>query len=362
MAQAEKSAQLSLLQRATIPAALLVWAVIASMDWLTTYEIYFSAMYLALVLVVAWSHGLKWALLFSVFSAANQVAIGLIDGNQFSSPVYFAIDISNWFIAYLIAGWMCARIRALHDRLEVRSEDLELRIKTRTAELEAANADLATFTYTAAHDLRTPLRAINSFSAILLQKNEGRLDEFSAGYLGRIQSSGEQMSAVIEGLLALIRESHQRVAMQEVDLSALAENVVATLACAHPERKVSVTILAGMRAFGDAEAMRIVMENLIGNAWKFTAKTRIAKIDVGMSDSNGRRYYFVRDNGAGFDARYAHKLFKPFQRLHHSDEFEGSGIGLARVKRIIQRHHGDIALQGEPGVGATASFSLGSGS
>jgi light-regulated signal transduction histidine kinase (bacteriophytochrome) len=203
------------------------------------------------------------------------------------------------------------------------------------------------------------LRAINSFSAILLQKNEGRIDEFSVGYLSRIQNSSEHMSAVIEGLLALIKESHQRVSMCEVDLSALAREVVAALMNADPQRKVSVTILDGMHTFSDPQALRIVLENLIGNAWKFTSKTAIAKIDVGMAECAGQRKFYIRDNGAGFEEKYAHKLFKPFQRLHHVDEFVGSGVGLARVKRIIQRHHGEISLHGEPGVGATATFSIG---
>jgi hypothetical protein len=144
-----------LLERVTIPVAALIWAAIASLDWWTTYEIYLSALYLVLLLVVAWNHGLKWVILFSIISMANQVAIGIFDGHPFSSPVFFAIDIANWFMAYLIAGWMCSRIRQLHDRLEDRSEDLEMRIVARTAELAAANADMATFAYTAAHDLRT---------------------------------------------------------------------------------------------------------------------------------------------------------------------------------------------------------------
>jgi len=262
-------------------------------------------------------------------------------------------------VAYLCAGWMCVRLRDLYARVEVRAEELEQMVRQRTAALERANDDLALFSYTAAHDLRTPLRAINSFSAMILEKNVDHLDQFSVSYLSRIKSAGERMSSVIEGLLALIREAKHDVAMEPIDLSAMAERIVTGLVAAHPNRSVEVLVHPGLRAVGDADSIQIVLENLIDNAWKFTGNTVTAKIEIGAERIDGRSRFYVRDNGAGFDMNYSHKLFAPFQRLHHAFEFEGAGIGLARVQRIIQRHRGEISLHSDIGRGTTAYFSLG---
>ena len=176
---------------------------------------------------------------------------------------------------------MCVRIRALNDRLTVRADELDRLVRERTAELVAANNNLASVSYTAAHDLRTPLRAINSFSAIVLEKNDGRLDQFSVGYLRCIKTAGEHMSAVIEGLLDLIRESRLDIVRVDLDLSAMAQDCLDRLAAAQPQRQRATVVQPGMRVCADAALLRVVIENLIGNAWKFSARTAAAEIEIG---------------------------------------------------------------------------------
>jgi PAS domain S-box-containing protein len=237
--------------------------------------------------------------------------------------------------------------------------ELEMRVTVRTAELETANKQLASFSYTVAHDLRTPLRAINGFSAMVLQANEGKLTEASVGHLKRILAGSVRMGELIDDLLDLTRVSNQQIRRHHIDLSALAASAMASLSEAHPERKIGLSIQPGMNAYADAGLMRIVLDNLIGNAWKFTAKTAAPTIQIGSEERDGEMVYYVRDNGAGFDMAYKHKLFAPFQRLHHIHEFQGTGIGLATVKNIIARHGGRIWLDSAVNAGTTAFFTLG---
>jgi PAS domain S-box-containing protein len=236
---------------------------------------------------------------------------------------------------------------------------LEARVAGRTAELEAANKQLASFSYTVAHDLRTPLRAINGFSALVLETNQDKLSEASVGHLKRIHAGSVRMGDLIDDLLELTRLSRQEIRRHHINLSELAAAVAASLADAYPDRRVSVTIKPGLHAYADAGLMRIVLENLVGNAWKFTARADAPKIDVGAETRDGKTAFYVRDNGAGFDMQYAHKLFAPFQRLHHAQDFEGTGIGLATVKNIVQRHGGDIWLDSAVQQGTTAFFTIG---
>jgi len=237
--------------------------------------------------------------------------------------------------------------------------ELETRIANRTAELEAANRELETFSYSVAHDLRAPLRAINGYSALVLDVNEAKLDQASVDNLKRVRAASERMGEVINDLLDLTRLSRQEMQWRNFDLSELAASVAASLTDAHPQRDVPVTIQPGLNINGDSGLMRVVLENLIGNAWKFTAKTGAARIEIGTGQRDGQTVYYVRDNGAGFDMKYADKLFTPFQRLHRSDEFEGTGIGLATVKKIIQRHGGKIWIESAIDVGTTVFFTIG---
>jgi PAS domain S-box-containing protein len=223
---------------------------------------------------------------------------------------------------------------------------------------EAANRELESFSYSVAHDLRAPLRAIEGFSQALLEDHGPALDPTGQDYLARIRAAARRMSGLIDDLLALSRVSRAELRREHVDLSALARAAVTTLETADPARRVDVTIAPGLAAVGDPKLLAIVLDNLIGNAWKFTQRTDPARIEVAARDQDGRRVYFVRDNGAGFDQAYADKLFGVFQRLHSAADFPGTGIGLATVKRIIERHGGRVWAEGVAGQGATFSFTL----
>jgi signal transduction histidine kinase len=234
----------------------------------------------------------------------------------------------------------------------------EASLSRRTEQLEAINRELETFSYSVAHDLRAPLRAINGFSDALLEDCPDGLDETAKDYLSRILKASRRMSELIDDLLKLSRLNSSGMDPGKVDLSALVREVVSELDKSRPGRRVSFHIAEGIKGMGDARLMRVVFENLLGNAWKFTAKTSPARIEFGTLKDGEKTVYFVRDNGAGFDMRYAGKLFSPFQRLHTSEEFPGSGIGLATARRIIHLHRGKIWAEGTPSRGATVFFTL----
>jgi len=248
--------------------------------------------------------------------------------------------------------------RQTEEELRRLNSDLEDTIQARTAELVAANTELEAFNYSVSHDLRAPLAAINGFSSIVLKKSEGQLDEASRGLLKRVLINAERMSRLIDDLLSLARASRQPMQTCECDLSELALSVVDNLRQADVGRKVDVSITPGLRVHADPGLMRILLENLIGNAWKFTAHTAQPCIVIGSERHEGETAYFVRDNGAGFDMAHAARLFTPFQRMHRLDEFEGSGIGLSIVQRIVGRHQGRIWAEATPGEGATLRFTL----
>ena len=245
------------------------------------------------------------------------------------------------------------------EQLEQMNVDLEMRVARRTAELEAANEELNSFSYTIAHDMRAPIRAINGFSEMVLQANDGRLDEKTVGHLRRVVAGSRHMSELIDDLLNLARLSRQEMTRCDTDLSLMARRSAAALADAAPARHVELVIQPDIMAFCDPGLLRPVLDNLIGNAWKFTGKTAAPRIEFGTETRDGWTAYYVRDNGVGFDMQYVHKLFAPFQRLHHANEFEGTGIGLATVKKIIQRHDGKVWIESAPGAGTTVYFTVG---
>ncbi|WP_051180662.1 CHASE domain-containing protein [Thermithiobacillus tepidarius DSM 3134] len=228
---------------------------------------------------------------------------------------------------------------------------LEQRVRERTAELES-------FNYSVSHDLRAPLRAIDGFSLVLLEDYDGILDTAGRDYLARIRRASQRMGQLIDDLLNLSRITRSEMHREAVDLSELAQEIAETLQADHPERRASFAIAPGVTAHGDPKLLEILLENLLGNAWKFTGKHERAHIEFGAREEAGERVYFVRDDGAGFDMAYAGKLFGPFQRLHGPGEFEGTGIGLAIVQRIIDRHGGRIWAEGAVGQGATFYFTL----
>lgn len=250
------------------------------------------------------------------------------------------------------------RQRAQHE-VAALNADLERRVAERTRELEAANAELEAFCSSVSHDLRAPLRGIDGFSAALVEDYRATLDERGRGYVDRIRNAAQRMAQLIDDLLALSRVARAEMRRQEVDLTALAQAIVAELRRAEPERKVSVTIVEGLAVRGDSRLLQGVVENLLANAWKYSSRRPEARIEVGTSgEKNGRPVYFVQDNGAGFDMRYASKLFKPFQRLHSASEFPGTGVGLATAQRIIQRHGGEIWATSVVDQGSTFYFTV----
>ena len=228
-------------------------------------------------------------------------------------------------------------------------------------ELEQKNLELEAFSYSVSHDLRAPLRTIDGFSAALVEDHADKLDDVGREYLGRVRKATERMSHIIEDLLRLAKVSTGELRIERCDLGVIAARVLAQLAEHDPGRAVETVIARDLVVDADPGLMHAVLENLLGNAWKFTAPRTPAVIEVGAIEREGRRVFFVRDNGVGFDAAHADKLFRPFYRLHSDSEFEGTGIGLATVQRIIARHGGRIWAEGAPDRGATVMFCLTAG-
>ncbi|THF63539.1 PAS domain S-box protein [Pseudothauera rhizosphaerae] len=238
------------------------------------------------------------------------------------------------------------------------NQELETRVRVRTAELEASNRELEAFSYSVSHDLRAPLRAIDGFARILEEELEDRLEPSSRAHLERIRKATDRMSQLIDDLIDLARLTRQPVNRELVDLSGIALQVVDELRAEEPERKVEVQITQRMQVNADRNLMRIVLENLLRNAWKFSARQPVAHIVFRAERDGERRVFSVSDNGAGFDMAFAANLFRPFHRLHSDSEFAGTGIGLATVERVIARHGGLIWAQSRPGEGATFYFTL----
>jgi light-regulated signal transduction histidine kinase (bacteriophytochrome) len=237
--------------------------------------------------------------------------------------------------------------------------ELERRVRERTAQLEAINKELEAFAYSVSHDLRAPLRSIRGFSDVLLERYSNRLDDAGNEYLQRICQSSAHMDRLIEDLLKFSRVSRAELHRQPVDLSAMFTAIGDELKRGEPLRVVELVITSGLLVDGDERLLRIGVDNLLRNAWKFTGKKERARIEFGCESQQGAdRVFHVRDNGAGFDMKYAGKLFGVFQRLHSGKDFPGTGIGLATVQRIINRHGGRLWAEAAVGQGATFFFTL----
>ena len=284
----------------------------------------------------------------------NTLAVGL-----FASLLLFGIA---WTLARTEARAqrIATRMTEAHRRSEARvlalNRSLEARVAARTRELSEANRELETFAYSVSHDLRAPLRAIEGFSRLLEERHAAALDETGRDYLQRVRRAGTRMGGLIEALLKLARFGRGELDLQPLDLGAIAADIADELRAGEPGRSVTLDIAPGLHAIGDLALVQSLLQNLLGNAWKFTRGREDARIAFGRGDAGE---FFVRDNGVGFDQQEAGRLFRPFQRLHGEEAFAGDGIGLASVKRIVERHGGSVRVEARAGEGATFWFSLG---
>lgn len=251
---------------------------------------------------------------------------------------------------------MLTAIQQRDEELQSHKSELESKVEERTSELRAANLELEAFSYSVSHDLRSPLRAIDGFSQALLEDYADQLDSAALGYLERVRMASQRMGTLIDSMLWLSRVTRQEIVTRTVDFSLMCEEVVQDIQDRDPSRRVKVTVQAEMSMRCDSRLMRLVVSNLVDNAFKYTQKVAKPEVSIGCKEG----IYYVKDNGAGFDMRYADKLFGVFQRLHSKDEFEGTGVGLATVARVIQRHGGDIWAESEVDRGATFFFTVSS--
>ncbi|MGH3031847.1 MAG: sensor histidine kinase, partial [Gaiellaceae bacterium] len=290
--------------------------------------------------------------LFDAFVAGQEdQLLGLADALKRDLMVGAVLSATLLLAAAAFGIWFLR-----NSRLE--AEASERRLAAAGQELFRLNSELETFNYSVSHDLRAPLRSVDGFSVALIEDHGDVLPQTGRQQVGKIRAAAKQMSALIDGLLDLSRITRRPLRREPVDLSTIARDIAGDLRRAAPERAVEVVVAQGMRAQGDPALIRLVLQNLLGNAWKFTSNRASARIEVGRTSADGTDTFFVRDNGAGFDMSYADKLFGVFQRLHRTDEFEGTGIGLATVQRIVHRHGGRVWAEGAVDQGATFSFRL----
>jgi signal transduction histidine kinase len=257
-----------------------------------------------------------------------------------------------------VASWFLALYWEDRRSAEAQMKALNDRLARDNAELDALNKELESFSYSVSHDLRAPLRAIDGFSQALNEDYADRLDAEGLGYLKRVRQAAQRMGMLIDDLLRLAHVTRTEVAREDVDLTDMAGKVLQELQRTEPERHVVSKIMPDLKALADARLMRVVLDNLLGNAWKFTNRKDGAQIEFGVENLGGERAFFVRDNGAGFDMAYAAKLFGAFQRLHDATQFPGTGVGLATVQRVVRKHGGRIWAEARPNEGATFYFTL----
>ena len=321
--------------------------VVGFFDWLTGYEIDFLLFYFLPVSLAAWFLGLGASLTLAVVCAIVWAGADLLSGHEYSSYLYAAWNTLIRLVSFLIIGWSVHKIRYLlvHEH-EIADQ------------LQAANKELEAFSYSVSHDLKAPVRAIEGFSRRLVAKHSAKLDTEAIRLLNIVCTNAKRMDHLINDLLAFSRLGQQQIRKSIIDLSVLAKQVFQQLLIQAPERDLQLTVNDLPPALGDPNLINQVMVNLLANAVKYTRTGKTAVIEVGGRTEGSETVYYVKDNGIGFDERYAHKIFGTFERLHSADEYEGTGIGLAIVKRIIERHGGRVWAEGKVNEGATFYFAL----
>ncbi|MDA0734773.1 MAG: ATP-binding protein [Chloroflexi bacterium] len=284
--------------------------------------------------------------------------IATLTENRILIAVLFLVLLA--FIAISDATIQRSRKRELNiveARLAERQK-AEKELSERAIALEAVNKELEAFSYSVSHDLRSPLRSIDGFSLALLEDYADKLDDEGKDYLIRVRNASQRMAQLIDDLLQLSRLTRKEMQRESVDLTSLAKAVASNLQRNQPDRDTKFVIEEGMTTNGDSKLLQVLLENLMGNAWKFTGKKSTATIELNSQGNNEKSVYYIKDDGAGFDMEYSEKLFGAFQRLHGANEFEGTGIGLATVQRIVTRHGGKIWAEGAINQGATFYFTL----
>jgi light-regulated signal transduction histidine kinase (bacteriophytochrome) len=292
-------------------------------------------------------------------ASLHQAAVGvLVVSASPASQLRLGQTAAEFFSELLAPFEMSFRgYRAANQELQRLNESLQQQKEA----VEIANRELESFSYSVSHDLRAPLRSVDGFSEILLDEFGAVLGAAGIRHVQRVRDAAQHMAQLIDHLLSLAKVTRSEMCRAEVNLTALARRMADWLRASAPERDVAFIVDEDVRGNGDATLLAVVLENLLGNAWKFTSKRPRAEIRFGCENRAGLPTYFVRDNGAGFDMTYAPKLFAPFQRLHAASEFEGTGIGLATVQRVVHRHGGDVWAESKSDAGATFYFTLGGG-
>jgi signal transduction histidine kinase len=336
--------------------------------WITSALLYshqfeadFFYLYFFVLLLAAIGESLQVIALTAVVVCAAYLYVLSVNGTVLSfwhSPSL--IRLPFLFTTAAFYGYLIDRSR--RDQRHAREQafaDLERLVAQRTADLTATNHELSAFAYSVSHDLRAPLRAIDAFSQALLEDYAAALAPQGQDYLRRVRANAARMGQLIDDLLQLSRLTRVEMQLEAVDVSAMARAIATDLQRSEPRRAVTFTVEPGVTARADPRLVRVLLENLIGNAWKYTSRHPTAQIAIGRLRERGETVYFIRDDGAGFDLAYADKLFRPFQRLHTTDEFEGAGVGLATAQRVVRRHGGRIWADAAPERGATFFFTLG---
>jgi light-regulated signal transduction histidine kinase (bacteriophytochrome) len=300
----------------------------------------------------------------NVFQTGHSAQFEISTQESNNQPIYFSVSVGPIFdpageiegLTFIILD--ITEKKRDEDKIHQLNAELELLLRERTTQLDTSNQELAALSYSVSHDLRSPLRAIDGFSLALLQDHKEALDEQGQDYLNRIRAASQRMGKLIDDLLRLASITRQKFQSRTVDLSALVSQVANDYASTYPERTVEIKIEPGLQVQGDESLLEIAVVNLFGNAWLFTRHREDAQIEFGCQEIDGLSTYSLRDNGIGFDMRYATKLFQPFQTLHDRSDLEGSGVGLAIVHRIIRKHGGKIWAEARENHGATFYFTL----